>query len=290
MADENTNTSYEMLWDCPVCGTRGLLGISHRHCPGCGTAQDPARRYFPQPGEEVEAKSHVYSGIDWRCAYCETPNAAAAKFCVNCSAGQDGSKPVALKTDVAEPPQEDSGAALPAAPPAAPPARAGMAKRFGIIGVIVAGLAAAISMFVSTKDTSATVVDRTWERRIAIERFSPAKEDAWCDSLPAGAYNIARSREVRSQRQVADGETCTEKRVDKGDGSFAKQKECTPRYRDEPVHDDRCRFTINRWQVDRQATATQLDGAMPGCRRFQCPRCGARRRTQRTLPHRARRR
>ena len=55
MAEQETY--YEMLWDCPQCGTLGLLGDSHRHCPTCGTAQDPTKRYFPTPGEEVEAKS-----------------------------------------------------------------------------------------------------------------------------------------------------------------------------------------------------------------------------------------
>ena len=51
MAEQETY--YEMLWDCPQCGTLGLLGDSHRHCPTCGTAQDPTKRYFPKPAAEL---------------------------------------------------------------------------------------------------------------------------------------------------------------------------------------------------------------------------------------------
>ena len=53
---------YEMLWDCTQCNTLGLLGDSHRHCPTCGAAQDPTKRYFPKPGEEVETNDHQFVG------------------------------------------------------------------------------------------------------------------------------------------------------------------------------------------------------------------------------------
>ncbi|MFZ2308904.1 MAG: hypothetical protein WAW34_16345 [Rhodoferax sp.] len=54
---------YEMLWDCAQCNTKGLLGDSHRHCPTCGAAQDPTKRYFPKEGEEVEAKNHKFAHL-----------------------------------------------------------------------------------------------------------------------------------------------------------------------------------------------------------------------------------
>ena len=41
------DTSYQMLWDCRHCGSEGLLGLDHKHCPGCGGAQDTGSRYFP---------------------------------------------------------------------------------------------------------------------------------------------------------------------------------------------------------------------------------------------------
>ena len=48
-----------MLWDCPSAPPRAYWQ-HHRHCPTCGTAQDPTKRYFPKPGEEVEARNHRF--------------------------------------------------------------------------------------------------------------------------------------------------------------------------------------------------------------------------------------
>ena len=41
---------YE-LWACRYCGSRKLLGKSHRHCPSCGAPQQNAPRYFPADAE-----------------------------------------------------------------------------------------------------------------------------------------------------------------------------------------------------------------------------------------------
>jgi len=53
-----------MLWDCEFCGTKKLLGKTHRFCPNCGAQQDPKARYFPSDEEKVAVKDHVYVGVD----------------------------------------------------------------------------------------------------------------------------------------------------------------------------------------------------------------------------------
>jgi hypothetical protein len=276
-------TYYEMLWDCTVCDARGLLGVSHRHCPMCGATQDPTRRYFPLPGQEVEAKNHRYAGIDWICAYCQSPNSAAAKFCVNCGAGQDGSKPVAVMVDAA------SAATLaPATPSQSPPPtsplspmaaaslspahdeRSGkssigrwlFAGVIGLIGVIALLVFLANLLFTS-KPTEVEITGHAWQRSISIEHFAAVNDSAWCDSLPSGAYSVTRSREVRSHRDIAAGQDCTERRVDMGDGSFTRQKECVPRYTKEAIYDERCRFRVNRWQFARSVVANQDNFRQP---------------------------
>jgi len=98
-------------------------------------------------------------------------------------------------------------------------------------------------------------VSQTWTREIAIESLQTVNESAWCDQMPAGARGVSRSREVRSHRSVADGETCSNRRVDNGDGTFSERRECRTRYRDEPVYSDRCRFDIDRWRTARTAKA-----------------------------------
>ncbi len=237
----DTAIFYEMLWDCAQCNTKGLLGTSQRHCPVCGAAQDPKKRYFPKEGEEVEAKNHRFVGVDWHCGYCQTPNSAAAAFCTNCGAGKDGTKPVELVVE------------KPVTPPPEPPKKMGWL--WWVIGLLVAAAAIWGMMFSSKHDVTANVAARDWQREIQIERFMPVAESAWCDSVPSGAYGITQSREVRSARKVPDGQDCHTVRHDKGDGSFVKSKECTPRYREEPVYDQRCNFQIKRWRVNRTLKA-----------------------------------
>jgi hypothetical protein len=106
-----------------------------------------------------------------------------------------------------------------------------------------------------TKDVGVTVTSHSWERTIDIERMTAVNESAWCDSMPSGAYSVSRSREQRSTREIPDGQTCTTRDVDRGDGTFERKQECRTKYRSEPVYDDRCHFTIDRWKVARTARA-----------------------------------
>jgi len=246
---------YEMLWDCAQCNTKGLLGDSHRHCPTCGAAQDPSKRYFPKEGEEVEARNHKFVGADWSCAYCSSPNSRAAAHCTNCGAGQDGTKPVAIVVDTATPPAEPVAAPAPAAR-----SLGWLRWALAALALVVVGF---IVLFTSTKDTTATVAQRTWAREIQIEQMARVSDAAWCDSLPVDAYSVTRHREQRSTRQVPDGQICHDERIDKGDGTFVKRRECTPRYRAEPVYDDRCRYQVNRWRSVRTLKADTQNALMP---------------------------
>ena len=252
MAEEEVH--YEMLWDCSQCNTTGLLGDTHRHCPTCGAAQDPTQRYFPKPGEEVEARNHRFVGVDWACAYCSTPNSAASAHCTNCGAGQDGTKPVALVLDAPTP------------EPLATPAPAAKRSRVALWVFAAFALLAVVLgfMLTSTHEETATIASKNWQREIQIEKFGAVPGSAWCDSLPNDAYAISQSREQRSTRSIPDGQVCQDQRIDKGDGTFVKHRECTPRYREEPVYDNRCRYQVNRWrnyrtiQTGPQTTATPM--------------------------------
>ncbi|HRP69455.1 MAG TPA: zinc ribbon domain-containing protein, partial [Turneriella sp.] len=76
-------------------------------------------------------------------------------------------------------------------------------------------------------------------------------ESSWCDSKPFDAYRVTQRREVRSYNKVADGETCSTARVDRGDGSFKKEKRCTTKYKEVPVYAQKCYYTVNRWGYER---------------------------------------
>lgn len=255
-------TSYQMLWDCPRCGTRGLLGVTHRHCPACGAAQDAQARYFPEPGSEVALEDHVYHGADRSCPYCQTPNSAKAAHCVNCGGALDGSAAVALKSD--GPPVLAPRETPEAAPPVVWWKRSWVRW---VVGLVVAGLV--LAWMLSSKDHRVEVTHQEWERKIFVERFGPMSSGSWCDQVPGDAQVTGRESRQRSSRQVADGQSCSDRRVDQGDGSFRVEQECHTTYRDEPIYDDWCSWSALRWQAYTEEVRTGAGGSPPVWPPFQ---------------------
>lgn len=256
--------TFEMLWDCKACGTKKLLGKTHRFCPSCGAAQDPAGRYFPSDAEKVAVKDHVFVGADVVCRACDVPNSKSAKHCVACGADLATGKQAALRDDQVrsegasfagetskDAKQERANKKNP--PPAA------VAKSGGIGKYVVAGVIALVIFIIVAltwkKEAGVVVTGHTWQRTIDVEKFGPKQDSDWCDSMPSDAYRVSRSREVRSHKKVADGQTCSTRRKDNGDGTYSEKEECTTKYRDEPVYSDKCRYTVDRWQRDRTVAA-----------------------------------
>ena len=251
MNEQNLGT-YQMLWDCPYCGTTKLLGLDHRHCPSCGAAQDPQKRYFPSDEDKVAVADHVYTGADKTCPACQTPNAAKANHCTNCGSGLDGGADVARKPDH----HKDRP------PPAATPPEPNKKSKKGLacclvvaVGVLVAALVAVLLVVLLWKQDAAVQVSaHSWERAIDIETYKEISEDDWCDQKPSDAYDVRTSREVRDHKKIPDGEDCTTRQVDNGDGTFSEVQDCQTRYREEPIYDDWCDYHVKRWVVARTVT------------------------------------
>ncbi len=221
---------YEMLWDCPHCDTKGLLGKSQRHCANCGAPQDPDKRYFPKEGEAKPIDGHRFEGSDRQCPSCNTAMGSTAKNCTSCGSPLDGSKEV-------------RGIAMPVA--AKPPKK----KVWPIVLAVIAALCIAIwFFFIRKKDATLAVSAHRWERAVAIEKYDDWKQEGWRDAVPAGASIPTCVRKERSKKQVEDGEECKTEKVDKKDGTFEQVKTCKPKYRSEPVEDDWCTFTVRNWK------------------------------------------
>lgn len=258
---------YQMLWDCPSCDTPKLLGLNHRHCPNCGSAQDPTRRYYPSDADRVSVEDHRYTGADKLCPACESPAAAAAHNCANCGSPLD--EAAAVRTRAAQAAgatgfaDDDAKRARDElrgrrdAPPAAPEPVATPPKRrsWTAIGVVVALVALVLVFFLWKKDVGLEVSGHTWSRTIVVETLALVSESAWRDGLPADAQAVSCQREQRSTRQVADGETCSKERRDLGDGTFKEVDVCKPKFRAEPVYDERCSYVVPRWKHARDLVA-----------------------------------
>lgn len=252
-------TAYQMLWRCSKCQTRDLLALTQRFCPHCGAAQDPEQRYFPPEGQEVEVQGHRYVGADWPCGYCEAANSAAASFCTHCGAPREGHGEVRRVSDTASPPPAPEAKRIAAtvqaqaqAAPSLPPARRPWGRW------LLAGMAALLlgwlALYLFEREAPATVVSQHWTRSVAVEQYQTQSASDWCEDLPADAYRVSRYQAQRGSREVEDGQSCHTVREDRGDGSFIKREECTPRWRSEPVYAARCDYRVNRWQPLRTET------------------------------------
>lgn len=248
--------TYEMLWDCEYCGSRKLLGKTHRHCPECGGMQNPDKRYFPKEEEKVAVEDHEYVGADLRCGACAAPNSAKAKFCCDCGAPLGDAPQVDVVADTGG----DHPVGKTEKPAGAGSSTSGSGKKkalWAVLGALILGVVALIGVGVFWTETVAiTATGHSWKREIKVENLGPRRKSDWCDRKPADAYSVSRTRDVRSHRDVPDGETCTTKRVDNRDGTFTERQECSPKYRKEPVYDEKCHFTVDRWEYARSLVAS----------------------------------
>lgn len=257
---------YEMLWDCRFCGTKKLLGLKHRHCPSCGAPQNAADRYFPSDADKVRAEDHEYFGADVHCTHCGEANSKNSKHCGGCGAPLEGAMDVARRQDqVVAPGVAFEGQSVADArrerqadksPPAAKKKSSTVKVVMGIgcLSIIVLVVLATVAAFWK-KEGSLVVTGHSWRREVAVERYGPTADSSWCDSVPPGARGTSRTREVRSHRRIPDGQDCRTRKVDRGNGTFVEKQECSTRYRDEPIYDDRCYYTIDRWSLERTANA-----------------------------------
>ncbi len=250
--------TYEMLWDCKFCGTKKLLGKTHRFCPNCGAQQDAAARYFPADSEKVAVEDHVYVGADRICKACNTLTSAKAEFCGNCGSPMAETKEVQAGRERLESAggfaTEDlkQMQAAAAAATAKPVAQKKGGLPWGKILLIGIPLLVIVAIFILTRTTTATAVVTgfRWERSIEVEQYTAIPGSSSCPA-PANAYNITRRYEQVGSEQVPDGETCTTVQKDQGDGTFREEQRCETKYRSEPVYGYVCYYTTDQWVHER---------------------------------------
>ena len=271
---------YEMVWDCRYCGAKKNLGLTHRHCPNCGAQQDPNARYFPPDHEKVAVQNHEFVGADVQCRYC---GGASSKRAHNC--GQCGAPLVEGATVQAQ--VAPQGLTAPAPSPSAPPRRATWKIVVPIVALLV--VAVVVVTLVWKTPQKLVVASHTWQRSITVERFGPSRESAWCNELPATASDVSRHRERHGSKKVPDGETCHAQKQDRGDGTFKEEQVCTPKFKDEPVYEEKCDFLLVKWSQQRKEVAEGALADAPhwpavalaraGCTTVGCEREGARKET-----------
>lgn len=189
-------------------------------------------------------------------------------------------------------------------------------RLLGIVGGVIALLGLIWAIFFWEKIITAEVESRSWSRTQDIERYQALHDSSWCDEKPGDAYSVVESRRQRGTRTVVDcrkcdchtervkvGQTCHEtncrtERIDNGNGSYSADRvcdeRCEPVYENrevckdkthkEPVYDDWCSYTVNRWRTVRTLSEEGDHNKSPvwpavkfrACRGLGCERSGRR--------------
>jgi hypothetical protein len=261
-----------MLWDCRFCGTQKLLGVTHRHCPNCGAAQDPAWRYFPAESDMIALENHQYVGADKICPACSQPNSAAALYCAECGADLVTGKVATTQAarelgtssadaDTRHDVVQDQFVADMQRIGAMPAPSGGLRKKHWImigaaITAVLLVIAGAIWAFTYRKNVSAKITSMRWEHVIEIEDYQARHGEGWDETVPGGAYNEHCSDRQRGTRRVEDGSHQECRDVDQGDGSMRRDCHQVTDYRNEPVYDRWCTYTFDSWAHARDVTAS----------------------------------
>ncbi|HKH46266.1 MAG TPA: zinc ribbon domain-containing protein [Thermoanaerobaculia bacterium] len=303
----------EGAWDCPHCGRKRNRGPD-KFCGGCGAPRgEEVRFYLPDDAREVTDAAELeraQAGPDWICPYCEGDNPAGNAFCSGCGAPRDGAavRPVVEHRDAPMPP-----------PPAPPPPQpvvsqgkgGGLKKGCGI-GCLGLLLVVGFFWFLGRpREATLTVEGLSWERSVQVEALRTVTEEAWEDSLPAGARVLSRSRQVHHTNRVQTGTERKTRTVneqvqvgtervkvgsrDLGNGYFEdvyedrpvyenrshEESYDEPVYREDPVYAVKVRYEIDKWLPAREEKEAGQDRApsWPGARLVDTERQGARKET-----------
>lgn len=282
-------------WDCPACGTKGVRGDVYT-CPNCGRVRaDDVKFYLPTDAVEVTDAAGIAAakaGADWQCDYCGNLNAAASGDCEKCGAPRGSKQRATHEYDQAALPRSAAEAAgaprEPVSTPVAKPRQRSW-KPLAIGAVIVAALVGLGFFLFSPRESVATVSGKSWERSLRVEAYGPQQVQDWAASVPSDAYDKTCQTAVRSYvpvqtgtrteqqqecRRVAVGEETYECGVvDLGNGRFEQQM-CTrtiyedqcewvsvevPVYIQQPIYDNYCTYTVDRWAYVRTETAGERD-------------------------------
>ena len=269
----------EGRWDCPTCGTTGLLG-RQLACENCGNRRpEGIRFYLPDDAAEVtdsERLAEARAGADWICEHCGVSARATMARCPGCGAARGSSPSQQTHEHRLDEPADEAPRALAGALP--PKKRRGWKGPAALVA-IVGGLV----WWNQPVDVTATVAAKDWSRAIEVQEYRTVQEEDW--SIPQGGRQKRSFRAIRDYRQVLDHyETKTREvseRVqtgtrtytcgqrDMGNGYF-EDVTCTepeyttnyrtetyqdPVYRQEPIYDTKYAYEIEKWVPDDTAWA-----------------------------------
>lgn len=289
-------------WACDYCGEENR-GDS-KTCHGCGKTRGQDVKFYINPRSKSEPRKYVErreTGPDWHCSYCDSLNPDSESFCKNCGHPRDDKDKdyfdlhperrsikdksffdsnVAPDHYREEPPKNLTERHYePVNQELKPRDYSGFIKKIAIFALILIAVSSLVFILMpTTRDL--TVVDKTWERQVAVEEYRTLHEEDW--SIPPGGRMTGSYRAIHHYEDVLDHyETVSKSRTvpdgghyesdgytDNGDGTFTEHShwvtdykteyytEQEPVYRSEPVYQTKYQYDIERWVFDYYETTS----------------------------------
>lgn len=280
----------EMLWDCPYCKTKGILG-RHRECPNCGNPRGDGVKFY-MPGEikyvEKEKAKKINRNPDWQCSFCGSLNNDSDKICKSCAAPRAESdknyfdlhrKDDEIEILETESVQRNHFTQEPSQK------KRRKRKKINKVFIILSLLLFCIS-FIPHKETL-KVTGISWNREIKVEQSETIRKSDW--KLPPDAQLVEKNEEIHhydkiidhyetktrtKSREVIDGyETVVTGYKDLGNGYSEEITEERPVYRTEyyeeeyqdpvyvkvPIYKTKYYYDIEEWNEGRSITTKGND-------------------------------
>lgn len=205
----------EGRWDCPSCGSKGILG-RHASCSQCGRPRPQGVKfYLPTESSEISNPSLLaiaQDGADWVCQYCSASNRTIDKFCTQCGAERGTSPTQSVKSyGLDEVPRAGESAARSVASGLAS-SQTSKGSFFDALNCrnakrAIAALALSLTLgtgtwFVVPRSIQTTVSTVSWERQIVVEHYVTVTESGW--SIPPGGRLLSQKREIKEYQRVLD--------------------------------------------------------------------------------------
>lgn len=224
----------EMLWDCPYCDTKGILG-RHQDCPNCGKGRGEETEFY-MDGKiryvtDESIKARVSKNPDWYCSVCDTFNSDNDDRCCNCGAPKSMSKKNYFEIREEEVNELEEETPLKELVEYTEEDISSKTFKFNIsqidiltifnnLGKIfkyilpIVGLICFISLIIFLllpKDKILTITEMSWNREIEIQEEITVDESGWF--LPVGARLHYTKLEFHHNEKVIDHyETVTEQK------------------------------------------------------------------------------
>jgi hypothetical protein len=284
----------EGRWDCPACGSKGILG-RHTLCSQCGRPRPQGITfYLPSDADEISNPSLLaiaQDGADWICQYCSASNRTADVFCTQCGAARGSSPTQAVQThgldEVPRSGKEPSKLSTSQAVASKVSKKSFLSFKRAIATLALSLTLGTGTWFVMPRSFQTTVSNVSWERQILIEHYVTVTESDW--SIPPGGRLISQSREIKEYVRVLDhyetrtrqvseqvavgSETYVCGQRDLGNGFF-EDETCSrtlyetrtrtetyeePIYRQDPIYATKYTYDIERWVHARTETTQGND-------------------------------